>query len=1026
MTQLFEPLRTVCRAVVILGVVGWGWSPAAAEEPAQRFVEQLRAAGLFQEALTYLDRLPEYPGVDPEFLRGIELERAQILLAAASRSRMADQRDANFVAASDALQSFLRNQPDSPRRSEAQLQLGNLQMVRGAQLMELGGEPDAERRGRAREAFANAVETFDAIVEQLRTKLKAMQGRKLDPEEDFEAIALRDSYRGEFLSALLMGGDARKRAAETFAEPSDAQRKWYDDALARFEELGDKYNDTLAGVRATLYAGQVLRARGEDGQASERFLTVIEAGDDGVLRPLQAEAVVGLMRIALNQSPPAYQVAIDRGQPWADDVRPDERDSREFQELRLVLAEAYMGSRETAENPGEKRRAAAAARALLRPVARSGGPFQEPAEKYLAELGLGDSGSDATELAELPESFDEALKVARELLEEEKNKALTAELTQRRVDDGEPLEEELRQAREELRAHRRRAADFVRRMLGLADEETPREDLVQARYWLAYLLLRAERYREAAVVGEFVARRYPASELGMFSGLTAVNAWQGAYGRAAPAQHEAILDRLQRVAQYVVDQWPRDPQSASAREMLVRVSIGRSELDKAQRYLADLPAENPARDELQQALATLMWNQAVQQQKAGEVDAATATRQSLIETLSATLGKASAEQVSGDTLRSALLLARAQLVNGESGAALQTLENELYGPLRRIADVPDSDAALRAEIYANALQAIVSQLTGDGADAQALLERASEAMEGLQQAYEGQPEGNQKLIQQFFRLARDIRDQMESAPPAKQQQLLTAFQLFLNRLAGKSDDAKTLHWAAQTMLGMARDQMDLQRGGAAPSTQSEQLVSSAVEILRQMETRAAEEPGWLGSDKLRTQVRLELGTAARLAGDFKTAIDTLYAVLRENQMLIDAQVEAALAYEQWAAQLPEKYATVSYGRAIGGAKPDPDSKRNVIWGWGTIARRTMPSEQFRETFFDARYHLALCRYLQGKKTSDSERSEKLIEQAKTDIRNVQIRFQDLGGGATRQRFELLLKEIQKSLGQPPNGLAEFS
>jgi hypothetical protein len=70
--------------------------------------------------------------------------------------------------------------------------------------------------------------------------------------------------------------------------------------------------------------------------------------------------------------------------------------------------------------------------------------------------------------------------------------------------------------------------------------------------------------------------------------------------------------------------------------------------------------------------------------------------------------------------------------------------------------------------------------------------------------------------------------------------------------------------------------------------------------------------------------------------------------------------------------------------------------------------------------------LALCRYLQGKKTSDSERSEKLIEQAKTDIRNVQIRFQDLGGGATRQRFELLLKEIQKSLGQPPNGLAEFS
>ena len=1010
-------------AILVAAFIGLHGHISQADEPARRFVEQLRSAGLFDMALEYLDRAPDYPGVRPEFLQELELERAQTYLEAGQQSLLADQRNENFSNASAALTSFLANQPNHPRRSEAQLDLANLQLLRGSELMELGGPPDDQRRAEARTTFTEAATTFDQIVEDLRTKLKAMQGQKLDPATDVEQIALRDTYRKEFLSALLMGGDAKKRAAGTFAQASPEQETLYLESLTRFDELSDKYSDSLAGVLALLYAGEVHLAMNSLEEAADRFLSVVDQSEIDVLRAPKVKAITGLIKIDLAKSPPNYQVAIDRGQPWADDIRPDERTAPEFLQLRLELAKAYLGSRDTAANAGEKRRAEAAARTLLRPVAKVKGPYQASAESLLAELGIGDpSESVLADLQNLPNNFEDAFAKAREVMEEEKSKSLTAQLIERRASEGESLEAELEQVRTELKEVRDQGVELLRYTLTLAGSETTEDDLVQARYWLAYLLLRSERFREAAVVGDFVARRYPGNELGLFSGLTAINAWQGAYRDASPEIANAILPMLQRTAEFVVGQWPDDPQASSAKEMLVRIAIGRSELEKAKRFMQMLAADDPARLELQQSIGRLMWNDAIEKQKAGDTGGAKAVRTEMIATLSSGLSSLTAEQVDANVLRTAMLLARAQLLNGETAAALETLENQAYGPLARIDDVTLDDA-LAGEVYANGLQAIVSEMTNRSADSSALLAKASKAMDGLQKAYQGQPDGETKLVQTFFRLARDIREQMENATPDKQRQLMGAFQLFLDQLAAKTDDAKTLHWAAQTLLALAQGQM--QPGSSQLQGEAKQLVDSAVDILTKIEAKASSDPSWLESDQMRTQIRLELGTAARLAGDYKTAIDTLAAVLKENQMLVDAQIEAALTYEQWATKLPDKYATISYGRAISGAKPDPSTKRNTVWGWGGIAKRTMTNESFREQFFDARYHLALCRYLQGKRETDAGRSKKLLEQAKSDIRNVQLRFSDLGGPTISKRFDSLLRQIQKDLGEPASGLAAF-
>ena len=138
--------------------------------------------------------------------------------------------------------------------------------------------------------------------------------------------------------------------------------------------------------------------------------------------------------------------------------------------------------------------------------------------------------------------------------------------------------------------------------------------------------------------------------------------------------------------------------------------------------------------------------------------------------------------------------------------------------------------------------------------------------------------------------------------------------------------------------------------------------------------------------------------------------------------MLDAQVEAALAYEQWAATAPPTVQSRVYQAALAGARPDAN-KKNVIWGWGKISQETSRNPRFKERFFDARYHVALCRFLAGKAEGNAANKKLLIEKSVTDITRVAALYPDLGGVSQKKKFDALLKLIQKELGQPQVGLA---
>jgi tetratricopeptide (TPR) repeat protein len=260
----------------------------------------------------------------------------------------------------------------------------------------------------------------------------------------------------------------------------------------------------------------------------------------------------------------------------------------------------------------------------------------------------------------------------------------------------------------------------------------------------------------------------------------------------------------------------------------------------------------------------------------------------------------------------------------------------------------------------------------------------------------------------YIRMARDIREQLDNADPGKKARLVDAFRVFLDRISATTKDQATLQWVGQTLMELAIASISMQPNDAKATGQSAELLATAVATFQRLQETAGETP---------LTVDYQLGRAERLLGNYKNALDIFEQLLTEKPMMLDAQMEAALTYEQWAAVVPPKFAGRAYESALNGGRPGDDGK-NLIWGWGKVSQLASRQPQYRDKFFESRYHVALCRFLWGKAVKNDE----LVEKAVTDITKVNALFPDMGGPEQRQQFDRLLKLIQKQLGQPPDGL----
>ncbi|WP_442507226.1 hypothetical protein SH528x_006132 [Novipirellula sp. SH528] len=986
---------TVCAIALSLWMAGSFCSVAFAEgEPAEDFLKRLRAAGYYDTALAYLDRLDQYPGVDGSLKDAVSLEKAQTYIEAGVNARSATERDEFFVKAEASIADFLKKD-SHPRAPEARLQLGKLQLVRANTLMM---NPDDAKKKSARDSYLSAAKTFDTIVENLRTKLKEMQGEKIKADENPKLAEQRTQYRADFLEAKLNAGDARRLAATTYADPAKEGKKLLDEAITQFKDLADNYSGYVTGAIAILHLGQTQQLLGQSDAALDSFLKFLEQPDADPLREGRYEATSALAQLWLAKTPPEYAPSIERGQGLLDTIRPNEKRLPAALQLKLDVAKAYLAKSKDTKNQKKTdlKRAESAGRQLLIEIEKFPGQHAEESTKLLAEMGV-DLAPAELPKADDPQNLEEAFAASRELFQLSEDLRQALDLLKQQKKNDEEHKKQVESLEKQLYDTRYLATETLRRGATMVNAGTDLATLNQAKHFYAVLLYQVDRYRDAAVVGDNLARTAPGTDVGLKGGLVALSALQKLLVEVPQDENTNLIAQLKSIGDFLTTTWPDDPQAAAAQGIMIRLALQKDQWDQAQSLVSKMPL-GPERSSFERLMGQLLWNQSIVARQEKNDQLADKLLNDAEKELIKGLAGIKGGLIEIEGLRAALVLAKVYLRKGDDAKALATLDHKTYGPVKLVSKIPANDDALRGDLFATELTTIVQRMTSDGTDPTALLKRATAVMDNLRAAFKGE-DGQKRLQFIYIGMARSLKDELETAPAAKKDKLIDAFRVFLTQIAETTKDPATLQWIVQTLVQLGEAAMP--DADAKATGRAKELLETAIKTYERLKAQNPDVP---------LSAQFQLAHAYRLVGQYKDSLDVLEQILLAKPTMLDAQVEAATAYEKWAGELPDKYAPRAYETALNGGRPGPD-KQKTIWGWGKISTLTNGNEQFKEIFFDARYHIALSRFLWGRRAKDTS----IMKRAITDITQVKGIYPEMGGPAQSAKFDALLRQIEKEV-----------
>lgn len=281
-------------------------------------------------------------------------------------------------------------------------------------------------------------------------------------------------------------------------------------------------------------------------------------------------------------------------------------------------------------------------------------------------------------------------------------------------------------------------------------------------------------------------------------------------------------------------------------------------------------------------------------------------------------------------------------------------------------------------------------------------------MDKMKSAIGGTPEGEERLVSVYVTLAQDLEKQLESATPEVKRGLSQGFETFLRQLNEGSNELSVLNWVAESFskLGRSLDE------GETLNEDAKKYYQASLDAFQNIIDKVELDPN------MKVQVQLRMASVLGEMREFDKAIGIFIEILTANANALNVQVEAAKLLEQVAKQ-PDQ--VERYKEAIVGIRKDGDPKP-VIWGWGGISQKTAGNEKFKDTFYEARLHLAQCRYEHSLRLDGGEK-DKMLAAAKQDISITARLYPDLGGDQLKPKYDSLLKKIQNALGEQAVGLA---
>lgn len=1080
----FPPWRDGVRIALILGfvlgsLIGDSSHKASAAEPARDFLKGLRDRGYHDVALDYLQLMEKSPLAPIELKETMLYERGVILIEGSQVQRDQAIRESYLDEAQQLLRQFLEDRAQHPLANAARSQLGNVIVGHAQILVEQAKEGNKEAKlKQAYQRYEEAYKVFTEQEEAVRAQLlRIPKVLDLNDKRQAQMAVRRNQLRQDYLQAWLTAEAIREEMAETVPEGSEAFKKLLTDAAARYEELYTTYRLKMAGLYARMFQGRVNQRLGKLQDALGFYTELLDQPDEpDEFRVLKTKTLRMALEAWLHPSEKKYVEAIRRGSDWVKKSRPTDDRDPEWLAIRLSLAKAYKMQADEAEEGDTRtiKQSISEARTQASFVASKRGEFQEEARQLVAALG----GPDRTGEKVDPRNFIEARDAGKVALSAGETASVIIEKVPARINREKDekikadLQKQLDEAIQMVQTSRTDAMNYFQLALRLANEETSTDDINAVRYYMCYLHFRSEDHYKAALLGEFVSRRYPDSgggrscaEIALASYNTLLNERLGdansqfkeldanndgqitgdelaalpliARGGPELSDEEVSNDemknrvsefernRLVGVAEYIVEKWPEQASAQTALSALVPVMLSVGELDRANEFLTRLPETSPNRGKLEFSTGVSMWGTYLnesRQLQAWEADGAPEgidleakrarindLRTKAEEILAAGYGRMQATAKPSRTNATALLsLAQAYLESQQAAKAIEVLEHAKLGPLVL---VNAGDASTKDPKVAEEIYktALRAYISSLGGPAGSdAIEKAKGVMDKMKAALGGDAEGEKRLVNVYVNLARDLEKQLESATPEVKRALSQGFETFLRQLNEDGGELSVLNWVAESFSKLGKSLDD----SATLNEDAKKYYQASLDAFQNI------------LDKLELDANTKLQVQMRMAGvhsemrNFDKASSTFEEILSgANANALHVQIEATKLFEQWAKQPGQED---KYKQAISGVRKAGQPKP-IIWGWGGIANKTAGNAKYKDTFYDARLRLAQCRYDHAM-ASDGDDKKKLLAAAKQDISVTNRFYPELGGQQMKPKFDALLKKVQNALGEEVNGL----
>ncbi|NNE00064.1 MAG: tetratricopeptide repeat protein [Pirellulaceae bacterium] len=996
-----------------------------AEEPARAFLSGLRARGFYDTALEYLDQMQSSRLAPAELRDSIAFEKSLLLIEVSRTQREPSVRAKQIDQAQQLLQQFIDTNSSSPKANAARSQLGSLIVERARMKAEESKKRDRQTLQKESLAlYEQSFVVFDELQAQVDKQLSAIP-KVLDTRDRKEAklIERRKQLRADFLQTELFAAAIREELADMLPPGSSDQTKYLTEAAEMYDGIYKKYRTRLAGLYARMYQGRCNQRLGKTKDALGYFGELLDQPDEPeTMLALKAKTLRLAMESWLSPAERKYFEAIKRATRWFDDSPRGKEREPDWLAIRFSLARAYRMQADDArdDEPVNQQfidRSLAAARTQLELVASESGEFQEPAQKMLAELGAPGVANTGPQI----ETFDAAAKAAKKALDAVAPATKTLqELTSQFAAAKDPaarasLQERLGEAKTKLDETQNQAIDYYRLAIELADDQTPQSNINLAQYFLCYLYFLKEDYFDAALVGDFVATRYPDSPGARQCAKIAMAAYLKMAERNTDADQEFEIQRLTSVGTYISDTWPNAADTEKSLASLIPVMINAGESMLAADFLQRVPETSAQRGELELMTGQAIWgsylagDQQLRQWQQTEIpdDVNLEIRQRELDAM-----KQSARQILEDGYKrlpeepsvntsnatAMLSLAQIHVEDGQFEDAIVVLEHSVIGPLTLVQQSSDavSNPVFVEETYRTSLRAYVASLADGGADRMA---KAKNVMAQMQSALGSDAAGKQRMLGVYVALAQDVQREMKSAAPQSREQMSEVFETFLLELSQGSSELSVLNWVAETFASLGAGFDD----GDEPSENAKKYYQQAATAFENLLNQGGLSP------QMQTQTKARLASVHARAGDFPAALKLYEEVLVQNPNAMNLQVATARMLQQWAKQDPAKYDDAINGI---GAK---------VWGWLKISLAAAGRAPFRQDFFEARYEISHCQTKLANTKSGPEKA-KLLATAQRNLAKTARLYPTLGGKESYDKYDVLLKQIQTEQGNQPSGL----